>query len=260
MTKALFFDIDGTLVSFNTHAISESAIEAIRQVKAKGIKVFISTGRPFSLINNLNAIKEWIDGYITTNGAYSFIGNEFVACNPMPREEVEAVVKFADELDFPCMIVGEKDLTFYRSNEQVDRVFKQLLNVQDLNENVPLEPILAQRILQLTPVITEETEKELMQKLPGCVSSRWCPDFADITAKGIDKSVGLEALAAHLGIDISETMAFGDGGNDIAIVKRAGIGVAMDNANDSLKAVADYITTSVDEDGVWNALKHFGVL
>ena len=51
-----------------------------------------------------------------------------------------------------------------------------------------------------------------------------------------------------------------DGGNDIAILKRAGIGVAMGNAGDGAKAAADYITTSVDEDGVWNALKHFGVI
>ena len=55
-------------------------------------------------------------------------------------------------------------------------------------------------------------------------------------------------------------MAFGDGGNDISIIKKAGIGVAMGNAGDNLKEVADYITTSVDEDGVKNALAHFGVI
>lgn len=67
-------------------------------------------------------------------------------------------------------------------------------------------------------------------------------------------------MADYLGLNIDETMAFGDGGNDISIIKKAGIGVAMGNAGDNLKEVADYITTSVDEDGVRNALVHFGVI
>ena len=67
-------------------------------------------------------------------------------------------------------------------------------------------------------------------------------------------------MARHFGLDISETMAFGDGGNDISIIRRAGTGVAMGNAGDNVKAAADYVTTSVDDDGVMNALVHFGVI
>lgn len=67
-------------------------------------------------------------------------------------------------------------------------------------------------------------------------------------------------MAAAENIAIADTMAFGDGGNDIAILRQAGIGVAMGNANDDVKAVANYITSSVDDDGIANALKHFGVI
>lgn len=67
-------------------------------------------------------------------------------------------------------------------------------------------------------------------------------------------------MAEYLGLDISETMAFGDGGNDISIIREAGIGVAMGNANEEVKAMADYVTSSVDEDGVKNALVHFGII
>ena len=63
-----------------------------------------------------------------------------------------------------------------------------------------------------------------------------------------------------LGIDISETMAFGDGGNDISMLKAAGTSVAMGNALDKVKANASYVTTSVDEDGIANALRHFGII
>ncbi len=106
-------------------------------------------------------------------------------------------------------------------------------------------------------VIPETEEKQLMPLLSGCESSRWYPDFTDITARNVNKGNGLLAIAAHQGIRIEETMALGDGGNDIPIVERAGIGVAMGNANDSLKAIADYVTDPVDENGVYHALKHW---
>ena len=99
-----------------------------------------------------------------------------------------------------------------------------------------------------------------MPTLSNCTSGRWHPAFTDITAADADKGKGLHAMADYLGFNIDETMAFGDGGNDISIVREAGIGVAMGNAGDNLKQIADYITTHVDEDGVKNALLHFGVI
>ncbi|MCQ2251393.1 MAG: HAD-IIB family hydrolase, partial [Bacteroidales bacterium] len=84
--------------------------------------------------------------------------------------------------------------------------------------------------------------------------------FTDITDQSADKGTGLEKMAEYLGLKIEETMSFGDGGNDIPIIKRAGIGVVMGNATDEVKQFADYVTTSVDEDGVFNALRHFNVI
>lgn len=92
MIKALFFDIDGTLVSFNTHKIPDSTIQAIEQAKEKGIQVYISTGRPFSLINNIDEISHLIDGYITVNGAYCFIGEQVISCSPIPVEDVLTLI------------------------------------------------------------------------------------------------------------------------------------------------------------------------
>ena len=81
--------------------------------------------------------------------------------------------------------------------------------------------------------------------------------FADITAKGVDKGKGLMAVISDQNLRIEETMAFGDGGNDMAIIRRAGIGVAMGNAGDTLKAAADYVTDTVDGDGISKALQKF---
>lgn len=257
MIKAIFFDIDGTLVSFKTHHIPQSTIDAIRKTKAKGIKIYNSTGRPFSLINNLAEIEELIDGYITVNGAYCFSGEKIISCTTIPIKDVQTMIQFSDEMKFPCMIVGEHDLTMYNSNESTNQIFRQMLNVQNLKEDNQLETILNQKILQLTPIIPETVEQQIMPYLTGSISCRWHPAFADVTAKNANKGNGLLDMIAHQGIHIEETMAFGDGGNDISIIEKAGIGIAMGNANQILKSHADYITSSVDENGIYNALQYF---
>lgn len=260
MIKALFFDIDGTLVSFNTHKIPQSTVDAIAAAKSKGVEVYISTGRPYAIINNLGQIEHLIDGYITTNGAYCFIGDKVISSTPILEEDVYTLITKATEMDFACIVVGEKDLTIFNSNAKAEHIFRDILNVPYLGEDVPLAKVLKQDILQLTPFITEEEEKLVMPELKSIESGRWYPDFVDLTAKGVSKAKGLKEIAAYRGFDISETMAFGDGGNDLSIIEEAGIGVAMGNANEILKKSADHITTSVDDDGVFNALKHFSVI
>lgn len=259
--KALFFDIDGTLVSFKTHQIPQSTVDAIAQAKANGVGVFISTGRPLPIITNLKAIEQYIDGYITTNGALCIVDGKAICCNPIPMADVDVMMADAEKNDYTCIVVGEKRIGVYNPKQVYYDVFVRDLAVQNIDMAIDVKDIMRnEQILQLTPFFSAEYEKEIMEKMPGCVSGRWNPAFTDITAEQADKGKGLEAMAQYLGLNISETMAFGDGGNDESILRRAGIGVAMGNAGDEARAAADYITTSVDDDGVKNALEHFGVI
>ena len=99
-----------------------------------------------------------------------------------------------------------------------------------------------------------------MREFPECVSSRWSPLMADINMRGVTKASGMDVFLRHYGIDRSRSMAFGDGGNDVAMLRAAGAGVAMGNACDEALAAADYVTASVDDDGIRRALEHFGVI
>ena len=254
---ALFFDIDGTLVSFKTHEIPPSTIFALTQAKANGHRVFIATGRPPLIITNLGAIQHLIDGYVTTNGALCFVDGKVVRCRDIIPEEAQLVVNDAREKNYGVIVIGEKDVAVLDPQGDVDRVFRLELAVKNLNQAKPVDEVLRQRILQLTPFFDEDYERELMARIPGCTSGRWHPAFTDVTARGADKGEGLLAIAAHMGFDPQYTMAFGDGGNDASLVKTAGIGVAMGNAIDSLKQAADHVTTTVDEDGILNALRHY---
>ena len=135
---------------------------------------------------------------------------------------------------------------------------EQAVKVDILPVKTPEEAI-HREIFQMTPFITLEQEKVILPQLPGCEAGRWFPAFADITAKGNTKQKGIDEIIRHFGIRLEETMAFGDGGNDVSMLRHAAIGVAMGNAVDEVKEHANYITTSVDEDGIANALKHFSV-
>ena len=258
--KALFFDIDGTLVSFNTHRIPQTTVDALEEAKKNGVKVYISTGRPIMIITNLGQIEHLIDGYITTNGARCFVGEHVVSQSPLSRKDVDSVIAASSRDGYPVIVVGEKHLAILNLTPVVEEIFVKGLGVDALDFNSDMTDLEGEDILQLTPFCNAEQEEKLMPTLLHCNSGRWHPAFIDITDGNADKGRGLHAMVEYLGLEMAETMAFGDGGNDISIIREAGVGIAMGNAGENVKAVADYVTSSVDEDGVKNALLHFGVI
>lgn len=262
MIKALFLDIDGTLVSFETHSIPASTIEALAAAKAKGIHIFIATGRPGVIINNISALQErnLIDGYITMNGGYCFVGKEIIYKSAIPPADVQTIMQYCVDRNIPCIVVDEHDVWACHPNEMVKQIFNDYLKVDIIPIKTPEEAIQGKDIFQMTPFITEDEEKEILPSIPNCEIGRWFPAFTDITAKGNTKQRGIDEIIRHFNIRLDETMAFGDGGNDISMLRHAAIGVAMGNAKEDVKAVADYVTDSVDNDGITNALKHFGVI
>lgn len=263
MIKALFFDIDGTLVSFQTHEIPASAIEGIRLAKAKGIKIFISTGRPKSIINNLHALEDagLIDGYITMNGAYCFTGDTVISKSPIPDTDVRHMARLCEEHRFPCIFVSEHQLHVCHPDKMVEEIFHQHLNVA--TEAMPYaqtSEVVRWDIFQMTPFLTVEEEQQYSSLFPHCESNRWYPAFTDLTKAGTTKQKGVDDICRYFHIEIEECMSFGDGGNDVSMLRHTGIGVAMGNATEPTKQAANYITSSVDDNGIWNALKHFEII
>ena len=261
MIKAVFFDIDGTLVSFNTHKVSDSSKEAIKILKEKGIKVFIATGRIKMHINNVDDLE--FDGYITVNGFDCYIGDKSIYRHSIAKEEVYSLIDYLKNKEqFPCSIMMAKGVFINYITDGVAKYLESInlkINVAEnyydfLEENID-------DILQINLFVDENKEKELMSKIfKNCESSRWHPALTDVNTKGGGKHIGIDKIIEYYGIDLSETMAFGDGGNDASMIKHAAIGVAMGNANESVKRIADYITDDVDNDGIYKALKHFNIL
>lgn len=261
MIKAIFFDIDGTLVSFKTHLIPDSTVEALKAAKKNGVKIFIATGRPKAFItSNLDVIQPFVDGYITNNGAMADVDGKPILKHPVSKDDVQSLIDDARIHDYPTILMSVSDFAVFNRKPVVEKVFNVGLHIPVDVNMISVEQILEQDIMQVTSFFDAEHEKNLMKSMKTCVAGRWSPEFADITSVHADKGKGLEAVAEHLGIQIEETMSFGDGGNDVPIILKAGIGVAMGNSMPGVQHYADYVTTSVDDDGIFDALRHFGVI
>lgn len=255
--KAVFFDIDGTLVSFKSHTVPESARRAIARLREQGVKVFIATGRLMKHVAIVNDIE--VDGYITVNGGYCITSaGEVIFESAFPRATVERVIDLSEQYGFDLNVMTHEDMYVNSMGERVQKIASMINimpTVADVRAIAETQPV-----VQMCPYISRELEQEIMPLLPDCVGSRWIETFMDLNVRGVDKSLGIQQVMNYYGLTMAEAMAFGDGGNDLPMVRDAAVGVAMGNACDELKAVADYITSSVDEDGVSRALEHFGLI
>lgn len=255
MIKAIFFDIDGTLVSFKTHYIPASTLEAIRAVRKRGVKVFIATGRPMPFVDNLGAIE--FDGLMTANGAdCRTTDGTVVRHQPIQKSDLHRLITYYHQHPFPLVFAANDEIFITEFSREAIEVL-ELLNIETPLQ-APVEHCLDIDVVQIIAFFKEGDDSRLMSEvLQGCSAQRWHPCFADVICAGNNKAVGIDAIIQHYGIRLEETMAFGDGGNDITMLRHVGYGIAMGNARDEVKSVADYVTDTVDEDGVVQALHRF---
>lgn len=264
MIKALFFDIDGTLMPFSTRKISENTLAALHQAKANGLHLFIASGRPpiqLQLLDESFHSVPW-DGYVMMNGQFCLDENrKAFHIKAMPQEALETLVPWLKETaDFCC--------TFHEENYSYDLRFNQrtwnyLSSIGKTERMTPVDdPVraLSHPTYMICPYIPPEKDEEFVAHAPGLKSARWTPDFADIIPADGGKDVGIGLMLERFGITPEECMAFGDGGNDITMLDYCGTGVAMGNANDAVRAHADYVTDHCDDDGIVSALKHFKLI
>lgn len=255
MIRAVFFDIDGTLVSFNSHTIPDSTIQAIRRIRQKGVKVFIATGRPLPFVDNLGSLE--YDGIMTVNGANCQTSDgTIIRHNPVECTDLVRLIDFYHTHPFPIAFASNDD-TFVTGSSAEAIEIMHLLNLQ-LPRVAPVEACLDMDVMQIIAFYKENELPRLMTEvLTGCDTQRWHPFFTDIIRKGNNKAHGIDAIIGHYGITLAETMAFGDGGNDISMLQHVGLGVAMGNARAEVKAAAKYVTNDVDHDGISLALSKF---
>ena len=257
MVKAIFFDVDGTLVSFRTHTIPPSALAALHALREKGIKLFLATGRHRVMLRPVDRLFSF-DGQVTLSGQYCIAQGQVLHSNPMPPQAVEELVAATGDGAFSCIFLEGEDIYLNCVNDYTRQFISDLYI--DMPPVRPADYALDRTVYQAVTFLTRENEGLLLDRAPHLKTTRWHPNFLDVIPPSGGKDRGIAAILARFGIAPEEAMAFGDGENDLSMLRCVGTGVAMGSASGEVKAGADYVTGDVDEDGVAAALRHFGLV
>ncbi len=255
--KAVFFDIDGTLISFRNHTMPESTRRALHALRERGIRLYVATGRSKMMMPFMDSYFRF-DAYLTLNGQYCYGDTGVIRKKTIDPAEIATLKSLLAKRPFPCLFVRENDMFLNYADESVEALCR--LIDHPVPPVAPLDRIGDGDILQFVPFLKDGEEGFLAEALTQVEMTRSVPYCFDVLPAGGGKDVGMEAVLRQAGISPEETMAFGDGFNDMGMLSYAGIGVAMGNAHEQVRQKADFVTESVDDDGILHALRHFGVL
>ncbi|HJD47388.1 MAG TPA: Cof-type HAD-IIB family hydrolase [Candidatus Mediterraneibacter norfolkensis] len=256
MIKAVFLDIDGTLIAHEQGGVPESAGTALEEIRRRGVLVFASTGRHILELKKLPLENVTFDGYVTLTGQICLDGDENLICETaIEKEDVDRMLHIFNQCETPVVIVEKGRMYINFVNDHVRRVQKAI------SSPVPVVGIYTgNTIYQFVIYARKKEALEIAGNLGGCVITSWNPEAVDVTSKKAGKARGIRRMIEKYGIRQDEIMAFGDGENDIDMIEFAGIGVAMGNAEEEVKRRADYVTDDVNKDGLRKAFEHFGLL
>jgi Cof subfamily protein (haloacid dehalogenase superfamily) len=245
-----------TLHRILNQAFPESTVRAIKKLQARGIKAVIATGRDLVEMEKLPLQGIKFDGYLTLNGNICLDENKkMFAGNEIAPDEVEVLVNIFKAGRIPFVLIGEKQ----RYINYVDDVVIQ--TQMSTHGTIPdIGEYHGEKIYQCLAFVDAKTREKLERLLDKCSITSWNDTGIDIIAKTGGKAAGIQKFLDREQILRSQTMAFGDGENDRTMLKYAGTGIALGNGSELLKKDADYITDDIDENGVRNALIHFGLL
>jgi len=263
--KLLVVDIDGTLLGRGRNISAENK-RALDQARRSGVRVVLSTGR--AVLACTSVLEQLaLDGYhIFFDGALvSDLGSEVYA-EPLDRGVVGEAVDFARSLDIDLELYSVAHYFVERETWSTDahrQFFGLEPSVVDFSSLWQRERIIKAGLASASPEQVAKARQfyaRFDSRLHFSIArSPAFPgvEFTNVVAPEVSKGKALEALTLHLGILLSEVMAVGDGTNDITLLAKAGLAVAMDNAPDEVKAVADHIAPDVDQNGLAAAVERF---
>lgn len=263
MSKLLFFDIDGTLIECNLgiYSITNSTIQALDQLKGNGHDVFLATGRCKCFITD-GVMSYPFSGYVTCNGAYVEYHDQPVYKAIIPSEAIKATMRFCEEHNFNYYFESTDYIYVRNRNDKKHIEFCKNWGMKPETVIDEFDPEKIETYIGMIVVNQKEDIPIMVETLsPYFDVQRHQSDCSfDLTLRGVSKAVGISELVKRMKRDIKDTIAFGDGRNDIEMLETAGLGIAMGNAVDEAKAVADYVTARIEDDGIQKALKKFKLI
>ena len=257
--KIISFDLDMTLLDHKTWKIPESAMEAVRLLRKKHI-IVIASGR--NMDNEMSVMYRDMlqpDAIIHMNGTRVEAEGEVLYEHLMDKGRLKRLLEYGEThgISLGANIDG---VDYYINPDAVVHHDIVRWGVSERNFGDGWK-LMEMPVRTLAYIGGPERIGELEAEFPDIKFPMFSGKMgADVVEQESSKARGLLRLCDYYGIDRSQTVAFGDSMNDYEIIREAGLGIAMGNANEELKAVADYVTDDIDKDGIWNACRHFGLI
>lgn len=253
--KFFFFDIDGTLLDFEKK-LPDSTIEAVARLKQAGHSVAISTGRgPFMFQKIREELN--IDSFVSYNGQFVVYEDKVIYENPIKIEALEDLVQAAKNANFPLVFMSDDEM---RANTKDHPYIHESLASLQLTHPEYEPEYYREKMIYQALLFCKEGEEEQFNQREDIKFVRWHDLSTDVLPNGGSKAEGIKKMIEMAGFRRDEVVAFGDGLNDIEMIEYAGTGVAMGNAVEDVKQLADFITKPVDDDGIYHAVKQLGFL
>lgn len=264
MYKLIALDMDGTLLN-GEKKISEGNFKKIQEAKNNGKKVVIATGRPLlgikKFLKELDLMSDE-DYVIAFNGALvQSVGNgRVISKTTLSLNEYKELYTLSQKLGVHIHALTEKSVMTPVNNKytgieaSINNIPIVELPVSEVNEN--------ETIVKVMMIDDPALLDEIIPQIPDAIKAKYtivrsAPYFLEFLDKSVNKGVGVDAVAKELGLVAEQVICVGDAGNDIDMLKYAGLGVAMENAFDEVKEVAEYVTKSNEEDGVAHVIDKF---
>lgn len=258
----VFFDIDGTVVDNDTQIIPESTVEAIRLLRKNGHLPVVNTGRPYAHVDpRVRALD--FGGWICACGMEVILDGKYLHRECLSPEESAWVVEKASECGM--LIQAESDTQLLYDHTKTYSGFSAREAVRLAARGLQVVPFKDVPNFSFVKFVTHDTEGCKRQKFLDAMAPKFernihAGTMVEYIKKGHSKAGGMEMLLRELGLAREDTFAIGDSGNDLPMFAHAGTTICMGDGMDILKEKADYVTAPLLEDGIYKALKHFGLI
>lgn len=254
--KIIFFDIDGTLIDIQKKQISRNTLALLRRLRENGIRICLATGRSPLTLPDFDGIR--FDAYLTFNGSLCFTDREVIFSNPIPAGDVQKLIRNAAALGRP-VTVATRDRLAANGTDQDLADYYSIAHLE-LTVAEDFEDAASREVYQLMMGCREEEYAAILKNVSGARIAAWWDRAADIIPSNGGKGIGIERILEYFHLTKAEAMAFGDGNNDMEMLRTVGTGVAMENASAQLKEIADDVCGHAAEDGVYHYCLRRGLI
>ncbi len=249
--KIAFFDIDGTLIDMDKKVISNTMLETLVQLKKNGIVICIATGRPPKTVPHFPEVE--FDAYLTFNASYCYTKDQIIFKNPIPSSDVQKIIENGKKINRPVVIANAARMGANGRDQDLVDYFAIANQPVEIAED--FDDLAKEDIYQMMMGCYKEEYDQALNRVEGAKITAWWSRAVDIIPVNGGKGLGVEKVLDFFNFTKEESIAFGDGTNDIEMLQAVGIGVAMGNATDDVKAIAGEVCGCVAGEGIYHYCK-----